>query len=230
MIEHELGSLLYKLLKQNELLGGAIADKYGLGMLKLMLANAGVPEQYKTIFYDMPEKALCLDCGANVGLVTDIILFMNGKSICFEPNKTVLKMLYKKYKYNANVTIEDVAVSDKFSSADLCLYGQYDRGANICGFKGELEKPKNLSYAVKTIRLSDYINKLAEDIYLLKLDIEGAEFDVVPDLIKTGAINKCKYVVCETHSRFFEDGHQRMEILRKMISDFKINNLYMEWV
>ncbi len=230
MTDTEVGSLLCKLIEQNKLLAGALVDKNGLGMLRLMLANAEVPEQYKTIFYDFPENALCLDCGANVGLITDIVLFMNGKSICFEPNKTAVNMLHKKYKHNPNVKIEAVAVSDKDSSATLSFYGQYDRGANICGFKGEQEKPKKLSYTVKTIRLSEYINSLPENVYLLKLDIEGAEFDVIPDLIKSGAINRCKYVVCETHSRFFEDGSQKMEHLQKIISDFNIKNLYMEWI
>ena len=221
---------LQKIADQNKLLAGALADKNGAGMLKLMLANAEVPEKYKSIFYDMPKNALCLDCGANVGLITDIILFVNGQTVCFEPNKTALNMLYKKYSDNSNVKIEPVAVSDKNATAELCCYGQYDRGANICDFHGEPEKPKNISCKVDTIRLSEYINNLSEDVYLLKLDIEGSEFKVVPDLIESGAINRCKYVLCETHARFFSDGEKRLKQLQKIISDNKITNIYMEWI
>ena len=230
MADTDVSSLLHKLIEQNRLISNAVADRNGLGMLRLMLSSAEVPDQYKSIFYDLPDRALCIDCGANVGLITDIILFMSGRSVCFEPNKTAVNMLQKKYKHNQNVKIEAVAVSDKNSEATLSFYGQYDRGANICGFKGELEKPKNISYTVPTIRLAEYINNLPESVYLLKLDIEGAEFDVIPDLIRSGAVNKCKHVVCETHSRFFKDGPEKLENLKKLISDFNIKNIHMEWI
>lgn len=199
-------------------------------MFKLMLSNAEVPEKFKPIFYDIPHGALCLDCGANIGLITDIIIFMNGRSICFEPNPIALKMLHKKYDANSNVKIEPVAVSNKIGMATLFYYGQYDRGANICNFKGEPEKPKNISHVVDTIRLSEYINKLSEYIYLLKIDIEGSEFDVIPDLINSGAVHKCKHILCETHARFFDDGDEKLKQLQKIISDNNITNIHMEWI
>jgi len=34
------------------------------------------------------------------------------------------------------------------------------------------------------------------------MDIEGAEFDVIDHLIKTGAINLIKELYCECHGRF----------------------------
>lgn len=222
--------LLQEISDQNNLLSWALADKNGVGMLKLMLNHAEVPEKYKQIFYDIPKDALCLDCGANIGLITDIILFMNGKSVCFEPNKTALNILHKKYDANPNVKIEPLAVSNKNGTAELSLYGQYDRGANICDFHGEPEKPKIISYTVDTLKMSDYINNLSKNVYLLKLDVEGSEFDVIPDLIQSGAIHKCQHILCETHARFFADGDEKLKNLQQIISENKISNIYMEWI
>lgn len=95
MADTDVSSLLHKLIEQHRLISNAVADRNGLGMLRLMLSSAEVPDQYKSIFYDLPDRALCIDCGANVGLITDIILFMSGRSVCFEPNKTAVNMLQK---------------------------------------------------------------------------------------------------------------------------------------
>jgi len=52
--------------------------------------------------------------------------------------------------------------------------------------------------SVRCVRLSDYIN---EPVDLLKLDIEGSEFEVITDLCVTGKIDFVRHIVCEVHGR-----------------------------
>lgn len=60
---------------------------------------------------------------------------------------------------------------------------------------------------VQSIRFSDLLVNTVkpEDFVLVKLDIEGAEFAVLDDLIETGAISLINDLYVEFHERFFAD-------------------------
>jgi len=66
---------------------------------------------------------------------------------------------------------------------------------------GKLDR-KNPS-KVETVRLSTFISSNTEenDLIYLKLDIEGAEYVVLEDLIETGVINRVDKLFIEWHSR-----------------------------
>ena len=64
---------------------------------------------------------------------------------------------------------------------------------------------------VKTIKLSEYINNY-NSIDILKMDIEGAEYDVLEELIDSGAIHKIKYIFYECHAHKVPLEIQKKEI------------------
>lgn len=72
-------------------------------------------------------------------------------------------------------------------------------------------------YNVNCIKTSEFIFSLnKEDYIILKLDIEGAEYEVLDDLIETGAINMIKELYVEFHDNFFE--HQYSIILKEKLN------------
>ena len=56
-----------------------------------------------------------------------------------------------------------------------------------------------------------------EKIDLIKMDIEGSEFDVVEDMCLSG-IQFCQLCV-EVHDRFFKDGYKRLKKMIKMLNE-----------
>jgi len=52
---------------------------------------------------------------------------------------------------------------------------------------------------VKSIRISDYMQQF-ECVDVLKLDCEGSEYEILPDLIATGEIDKVQRIVLELHN------------------------------
>ncbi|MDO4937836.1 MAG: FkbM family methyltransferase, partial [Sutterellaceae bacterium] len=66
--------------------------------------------------------------------------------------------------------------------------------------------------------------------YLVKLDIEGAEFDVLNKLIDSNLCDAFDHLVCETHERFFKDGDKRMVELNQKLKDRNIKNVYLDWI
>jgi FkbM family methyltransferase len=190
-----------------------------------MLNDTHVPQKYRFMFYEMCENDIFIDGGMNEGKVTDICVKVGAKVYGFEPNPLAHKFLKNKYRNNKNVIVENKAIADKNDIMEFCFNSIFDQGGSIIWGKGKIN-----NYKVDTIDFSEYLKKIESDIYMIKLDIEGAEFDVIENMIKSGIYKKCKYIVCETHERFFKDGDKKMEILHKLISDNNITNIYLDWI
>lgn len=67
-------------------------------------------------------------------------------------------------------------------------------------------------------------------INFIKLDIEGAEFDVLDALIDKNLHQNIEYIMVETHERFFKNPKEKIEKLRAKILKHNITNIYLDWV
>ncbi|MDR3290339.1 MAG: FkbM family methyltransferase [Rickettsiales bacterium] len=199
--------------------------------LEKMLKNAYVPEKYRFMFYEMNEDDIFIDGGMNKGLITDIALNRCAKVYAFEPNPFAAEFLKKRYYNNKNVIIEQKAIFNKNVDVEFCFHSQFDEGGSISGF---MNKGKGNVFKVPTVNFSNYLQRVikdnGKDIYMCKLDIEGAEFDVIENMIESGIYKNIKYIVCETHERAFKDGKEKMERLNKLIKDNGITNIYLDWI
>jgi FkbM family methyltransferase len=173
-----------------------------------------------------------LDCGAHKG--ESIAFFLkkipdanNFKIHSFECNPTSAKILKEKYKDNQNVLLHESAVWIDDNGLDFFL-GNTD-GCTVIKSKttGNLDKKKPIR--VSSVSLSKFIfeNFKDSDNIILKIDIEGAEYEVLNDLIKTGAIKYVKQLFGEWH-------HKKIglpvEQHTKLVSDLSSCGLRMrEW-
>ncbi len=55
-------------------------------------------------------------------------------------------------------------------------------------------------------------------IDILKMDIEGAEYDVIPQILSSAI--SIQQILVEFHSRFFPDGEERTNRLIKLLQDY----------
>jgi FkbM family methyltransferase len=215
-------------------LKAAIVDPNGVGMVNLMMKNANVPKKYENIIYQIEENSICIDCGANVGLISDIFLKLGAKCYAFEPSKECVNILNQKFSRNDKFKLIEAAVSNENGEANFLTTSPFDLGGNIVNATPEsFANHTPNTYRVKTVRLSDFIKNLLktnDEIYLLKLDIEGAEFDVLEDIINTGVYKHIKFIVCETHERFNKELREKFEHLKQVISEKRITNIYLDWI
>ena len=110
----------------------------------------------------------------------------------------------------------------------------FDQWATIIKECADIEWWKNDRVEVDIVRLSEIIKNdilpKHKKIYLVKLDIEWAEFDVLNDIIDEWLYNCIKYIVVETHERFFKDWNNILLRLKKRIEDNWIENIYLDWI
>ncbi|MEI8174731.1 MAG: FkbM family methyltransferase [bacterium] len=221
----------------------AIGDQNGMGKLLLMMNNAKIPKKYEYIFLKMKKDDVYVDCGANIGLIIDIAKHQQGKIYAFEPNKNLFTFLKQKYSENQEIQIYEKAVYNKDGEIEFNTPSNENEDYISCSWCGSISTIENLDKFVKnfkkknvveTVNFSKFIKEKIfskeKEIYLLKIDIEGVEFEVINNIIENNLYSKIKYIVCETHERFFNDGKEKLEKLEKLIKEKNIKNIFLDWI
>jgi len=197
----------------------------------LRLSTNDVFEPYTTevIKQNISNGDLVMDIGANIGYFTLIMakgIKENGKVFSFEPEPKNFELLKKNVEINnySNVILEKKAIGNKTGIAKLYLA---DRKNNIFHsgmhriFRSDLVSQISNPVSINIIKLDDYLQDLKsiKKIRLIKIDVEGAEFDVLKGMSKILDENKGIKIVMEFSSENLEDyGSNPSDVM-----DFLIN-------
>ncbi len=162
-------------------------------------------ELYK--FKSVEKKPVIIDVGSNIGISILYFneLFPNSKIIGIEADPTVFGILKKNTEnIKSDLELHNKAVWN--SENEILQFGS--TGADA----GSLFAKENL-INVETICLSSILKKY-EEIDMLKIDIEGAEKEVIEEC--KNYLNRVKHIFVEFHS--FPEMPQELENILKTIS------------
>jgi FkbM family methyltransferase len=171
--------------------------------LETEAANASaIVEVFRNAEYDVPidwpSLVLILDVGAHVGafLCWAAELSRNARILAFEPEPLNFADLERNVRLNGlqnRVTLHNAAIASQGGNRLLSV----PRERNLSSFI--LPIPSAEVVSVPTVDLDAYLQKCPETVSLLKMDCEGAEWEIVPSL--TGeAWRKIERVLIECHS------------------------------
>jgi len=170
---------------------------------------------YEEIFiqgnYDLSslpfEPDVVVDCGAFQGYFTLLARahFETSTLVVFEPEPTNYAAMCSNFKRNAiNVEAHPKAVSNR---SGKMFFSGGGLGGRLCY---DTDEPS--SRQVQVISLADVISELSPSRLLLKLDVEGEEDRILPDLVPI--LPPTCAVFFESHSG--NDGFSKLEgFLRK---------------
>ena len=190
-------------------------ERYKPVDIKFLRFKFSVPDalsfvwQFKEIFaeeyYRFETKSqtpVIYDCGANVGTSCAYFKFRYPKSkiIAFEPNIKIAEFFSKNIKQNSLENIELISKAVWIANNGLEL-GLDDADASSIHLVQNKTK-------VESIRLKDYLDKEAV-VDMLKMDIEGAEIEVLKDCRQS--LNNVKNIFVEFHS--YRNGTQKLSEL-----------------
>ena len=158
--------------------------------------------------YDINSESIVFDLGGYMGDFTEEISKRYSCTIyLFEPVKAYYDICILRFKGNDKIKCNNFGLS---SIDKNCLI-------SVQGSSSRIIKNISSGERVSIVDISRYIDENdIENINLLKINIEGGEYDILDRLITTGLIKKCKYLQIQFHS-FVENAVEKRNILRERL-------------
>lgn len=171
--------------------------------------------QYKTN-YPLDSDSIVVDVGGYKGYFSDrIVALYNPKIVIFEPVKEYYSYLKKRYKNNNKVQVLNCGLSDKSSKQKIYLSGD----------SSSLFKRSSKTEEVVLKEAANILKKY-NTIDLMSINIEGAEYQLLDHLIKTGIIKKINFLQVQFHQFIPNSKNLRRLLIRKILKTHGIGYSY----
>ena len=152
---------------------------------------------------NLSESSVVLDIGANIGNVSSFILEKkNSKVFAFEPNRLCFEIMKRRFIDDSRIKIYNVGISNFTGISNFYLHENskgiedFDciESSSLKYRKDNVSKENNIK--INVIHIKEILSKFSK-IDLIKIDIEGSEYEIIPFLISEKS--KIKNVLCELH-------------------------------
>lgn len=168
-------------------------------------------ERFNYDFDTENQTPFIIDCGANIGISTLFFKrrYPEATILAFEPDKEVYNYLQKNIEQvqDSRIILLNKGVWKEDAELEFMSDGS-DAGSVVI-----LENSGNRRLnKITAVRLSPFMNR---EIDFLKIDIEGAELDVLKEI--GDRLNLVKRIFIEYHS--FAGKPQELEVLLKTLAD-----------
>ncbi len=152
--------------------------------------------------------------GGDVSFDLALINEFNAEVYAFDPTPEVVNWVKENAGFSPNFHFYAYGLSDKDGSENFYM-SQSDGAGWGTTIQGKNDKSV-INVPMK--RLITIIKELKHEyIDILKIDIEGSEFLVVPDILSSGV--KFGQLCVEVHNRFYEDGDERIKSLISQLNN-----------
>lgn len=162
------------------------------------------------INYNLNQDSIVIDLGGYVGWFTDVINEKyKSKIYCFEPIEKYYNICNDKFNMFDNIKVYQSGLSNENK-----LVGFHIAGDSSSLYFGSLLQPLN----IPLIKIDEFmLNENIEFVDLLKMNIEGGEYDLLEYIINNNMITKFKNIQVQFHENAFDGWEEKY--------NFIINNL-----
>ncbi len=151
-------------------------------------------------FESETDSPVIMDCGANIGLATLFFkrLYPKARILAFEADPVAAGILRRNIDQNhlQNVSAHNLMLADADGMRSFYVASDEAGSPLMSTAKNRISNSRKIS--VKAGRLSEFVDS---PIDLLKLDVEGSEFDVLTDLKSSGKLSQIRKMIIEYHHK-----------------------------
>lgn len=174
--------------------------------LKRRIANRSL-HQFDQLLARLGPGDIAIDLGANAGEIT-IPLAETGATVhAFEPDPETAARLRKNLGDRPNVTVHLAAVADYDGTARLARpvsYAEKPESASKASsiMRHDAPMDRENAFDVEVIDFARFLQSLDRPARLVKVDIEGAEWPLLEQVMNGPALDCFEAMFVETHERF----------------------------
>lgn len=198
-----------------------------INFLKRKHFETHLPKDILRVILDLKDRDVCIDVGANVGMVSEIFLSRGAEVYAFEPHPDAfLKILELKKKYKKFTPLnESAGISEEKVKLYLHTSHHFDSlkfstGSSLMDSKPNVGSKFIVSNA---INFAEFLSRFPK-IRILKIDIEGFEVQLIPHLINSRSLNNVDYVFVETHEKKWPDLKKMTDDMKQVVSESSYND------
>lgn len=146
------------------------------------------------IDYPLNEYSIVFDLGGYKGQWTsDISSKFCCKVFVFEPVAEFANKIRKRFILNKNIYVFDFGLSDKNKNENISLNND----------RSSIYKAGKDYQTIKLVDINEFMKSNSiEKIDLMKINIEGGEYDLLDKMIETGLTQKVRYFQIQFHDYF----------------------------
>ncbi len=180
-----------------------------------------------------------VDCGANLGAITEVLADTGATVHAFEPDPYTFDILRRNFGDRPNVILHNAAVGATAGRVTLMRaegWAANPQGASVSSsiVEGGRRMDTGDGVEVELIDFPAFLTDLLtrhSRIAFVKMDIEGAELDLLEAMETHGFFEKVGLTVAETHERKFAHLAPRFAALRTRIAArYPITRVNLDWI
>lgn len=158
--------------------------------------------------YDLNENAVVFDLGGYEGQwASDIFSKYTCQVHIFEPFRPYAEKIRERFKCNPRIQVHAYGLAKANETAKL----------GISGDASSVFKPGNETTSIQLVRIEDFLSERnIAFIDLVKINIEGGEYDLLEHLIANGMIGKFKNIQVQFHD-FVPEAEARMKAIQQKL-------------
>ena len=175
------------------------------------------------INYDLTEDSVIMDLGGYRGDWTNLMINKyNCTSHIFEPVKSLVNKIALRFAGDKRVKSYDVAVGSEKKKCNI-YHGQDETSLFSLGNDDNYE-------VIKMMEVSDVLDKINLNfVDLIKINIEGGEFDLLDAIINKGLQTKFGNFQIQFH-KVEDDSVERRDKIHEELSKTHVCNWNYPWV
>lgn len=208
-------------------------------LLKRKILNAGALwiSYFKLIpdWFKLSKKSLVLDCGANVGYISRLLSTTGATVIAFEHDPIAYQKLFRRCGNKKNITLIQKGVWDKNSVIQFYSHEEstgkeasYTVGSSIVAEKINVSTDKN--QLIEVVDLVEFMQQQNRKIDLVKLDVEGAEIEILHRVLAAEAWHLFDRMYVETHETKIPSHVKELQFIKQQIKEKGITNIKLNWI
>lgn len=178
---------------------------------------------------------LAVDLGANIGEYSVLLAKKARYVYAFEPDPWALKQLQKNTRHLNNIEIIQAAAGCEHGKVKLFRHPDFDHDPTMNSQSSSIiPMKKNITqndfFEVDQVDLIQFIRDLDGPVGILKIDIEGAEVDLLEALFDhPNVLDNIKYIFAETHEKKISGHETRVAALRERAMHRKSPEINLNW-
>lgn len=200
------------------------------------LSYAKTQAAFEDKLNSLTDSSICLDLGANVGVISKLLAERAGHVHCFEPDPWAFEKLRQCLDGFDNVTLHNAAVGNRDGTLTMRRDPAFNPNTAAHRTQGTSAYASLLwgdgtsdTFTVTLVDIRRVLREIGAPVDIVKMDIEGSEVDVLECLLPSPELSMVRTMFVETHEPQMPELRGHLRRLRKQVSNIQDPIINLDW-